>query len=173
LLNDCRHATSSFIACRSDRFDDVVAVMCDHFLSVPVSDDARASLESFLTDDLAAGEAFSTEGILAAARAGELAQLVTMLDPEVVFRADSAAMRGGPAREVRGAAAVAKLYSGRAQGAGTGLVDGAVGVVVAPLGRLMMVIRVRFAGGRIAELDVVADPAQLRDVEIAALSGPA
>src|SRR5258705_2362096 len=56
------------------------------------------------------------DAFLAAARAGEVEKLVTMLDPDVVFRADSAAMRGGPAREVRGAAAVAKLYSGRAHG---------------------------------------------------------
>jgi RNA polymerase sigma factor (sigma-70 family) len=108
------------------------------------------------------------DAFLAAARAGRIDKLIALLDPEVVFRADSAAMRG-PAREVRGAAAVAKLYSGRAQGAGTGLVDGAVGIVVAPLGRLMMAIRVTLAGGRITELDVVADPEKLREVEITAL----
>jgi hypothetical protein len=108
------------------------------------------------------------DAFLAAARAGELEKLVTMLDPEVVFRADSAAMRGGPAREVRGGAAVAKLYSGRAQGAGTGLLDGAIGIVVAPLGRLMLVIRVTLAGGKITELDVVGDREKLREIEIAA-----
>ena len=50
-------------------------------------------------------------------------------------------LRGRPAREVRGATAVAKLDSGRIHAAATGLVDGAVGIVV-PVGRLMMVIRV-------------------------------
>jgi RNA polymerase sigma-70 factor, ECF subfamily len=125
---------------------------------------ARPSASADLAQQRAVVDAF-----LAAARAGEFEKLVTMLDPGVVLRADSAAMRGGPAREVRGAAAVAKLYSGRAQGAGTGLVDGAVGIVVAPLGRMMMVIHVTFAGEKIAELDVVADPEKLREVDIAAL----
>src|SRR5215510_3459160 len=111
------------------------------------------------------------DAFLTAARGGDLETLVAMLDPDVVFQADSAAMRGGPAREVRGAAAVAKLYSGRAHGAGSALLDGAVGIVVAPLGRLMMVIRVTFPAGRITRLDVVADPAKLTDLEIVALEG--
>jgi len=88
-----------------------------------------------------------------------------------VFHADSAAMRGHPAREVRGAAAVAKLYAGRAHGAGSGLIDGAVGIVVAPLGRLAMVIQVTFSAGRITKLDVVADPAKLSAMDIVALEG--
>jgi RNA polymerase sigma factor (sigma-70 family) len=111
----------------------------------------------------------AVDAFLAASRAGDLPRLVTMLDPGVVFRADSAAMRGRPALEVRGAETVAKMYSGRAQGAGTGLLDGAVGIVVAPLGRLMMVIRVTLAAGRITELDVIADPEKLREIEITAL----
>src|SRR5262245_16092421 len=111
------------------------------------------------------------DAFLAAARGGELETLVSMLDPEVVFQADSAAMRGGPAREVRGAAAVAKLYSGRAHGAGSALIDGAVGIVVAPLGRLMMVIHVTVSSGRISKLDVVADAAKLSDMDIVALEG--
>jgi RNA polymerase sigma factor (sigma-70 family) len=109
------------------------------------------------------------DAFLTASRTGDLPGLLTMLDPNVVFHADSAAMRGRPALEVRGAETVAKMYSGRAQGAGTGLLDGAVGIVVAPLGRLMMVIRVTLADGRITELDVVADPEKLREIEIAAL----
>src|SRR5262249_29014611 len=108
---------------------------------------------------------------LTAARGGDLQTLISMLDPDVVFQADSAAMRGGPAREVLGAAAVAKLYSGRAQGAGSALIDGAVGIVVAPLGRLRMVIHVTFSAGRITRLDVVADPAKLSEVDIVVLEG--
>ena len=110
------------------------------------------------------------DAFLAAARAGEFERLVAMLDPEVVFHADSAAMRGGPERTVRGAAAVAKLYAGRAQGARSALLDGAPGVVVAPLGRLMLVIRVTTAGGRITRLDAVADPQALAALELAAFA---
>ena len=58
---------------------EVVNVLCDHFLSVPVSNDARASLEKFLTDDLAAGEAFSTDGILAGRKLIKLAHLILSL----------------------------------------------------------------------------------------------
>ena len=58
---------------------EIVNVVCDHFLSVPVSDDARASLEKFLTDDLAPGEAFSCEGILAGRKLQKLVHLVLSL----------------------------------------------------------------------------------------------
>ena len=54
-------------------------MLCSHLLSVPVSDDARTSLEKFLTDDLAEGEAFSTEGILAGRKLTKLAHLILSL----------------------------------------------------------------------------------------------
>jgi hypothetical protein len=58
---------------------EVVGVLCDHFLSVPVSDEARQSLERFLTDDLAEGEEFSIEGILAGRRLVKLTHLILSL----------------------------------------------------------------------------------------------
>src|SRR5262249_11126848 len=111
------------------------------------------------------------DAFLAAARGGELETLVSMPDPEGVFQADSASMRGCPARAGHGAGSVAKLYAGRAHGAGSALIDGAVGIVVAPLGRLMMVTHVTVSSGRISKLDVVADPAKLSDMDIVALEG--
>jgi RNA polymerase sigma-70 factor, ECF subfamily len=109
------------------------------------------------------------EAFLAASRNGELEKLVAMLDPDVVFRADSAAMRGAPAREVRGAAAVAKLYSGRAQGAGLALLDGRPGVVVSPKpGQVMLLIRLAFADGRITGIEVTGDAETVRGTQIAA-----
>jgi len=57
----------------------IVSVLCDHFLSVPVSSDARASLEKFLTDDLVPGETFSTEGILAGRKLLKLVHLILSL----------------------------------------------------------------------------------------------
>jgi RNA polymerase sigma-70 factor (ECF subfamily) len=110
------------------------------------------------------------EAFLAASRNGELEKLVAMLDPDVVFRADSAAMRGAAAREVRGAAAVSKLYSGRAQGAGLALLDGQPGIVVTPRpGELMLLIRLTFANGRIVGIDVTGDPEKMRATEITAM----
>ncbi|HWH40367.1 MAG TPA: hypothetical protein VNU21_11050, partial [Usitatibacter sp.] len=108
------------------------------------------------------------EAFLAASRNGELEKLVAMLDPDVVFRADSAAMRGAPAREVRGADAVAKLYSGRAQGAGLALLDGRPGIVVSPKpGQVMLLIRLAFADGRITGIEVTGDAAAVRGTQIA------
>jgi len=84
-----------------------------------------------------------------------------------VFRAE---MGGAPAREVRGAAAVAKLYSGRAQGAGVALLDGRPGIVVTPkAGELMLLIRLSFANGRIAAIDVTNDPEKMRATEVSAI----
>jgi len=109
------------------------------------------------------------EAFLAASRNGELEKLVAMLDPDVVFRADSAAMRGAPAREVRGAAAVAKLYSGRAQGAGLALLDGRPGIVVSPKpGQVMLLIRLAFADGRITGIEVTGDAETVRGTQIVA-----
>src|SRR5262249_16101423 len=109
------------------------------------------------------------EAFLAASRDGDIEKLLALLDPDVMFRADSAAMRGAPAREVRGASAVAKLYAGRAQGAGAALIDGAPGLVVTPRGgQLMLVIRVSFDRDTISGLDVIGDPAKLRAMEIVA-----
>jgi len=108
---------------------------------------------------------------LAAARGGDFEALVSVLDPEVVFRPDPAALRGGPSAEVRGAQAVAKLFSGRAQAARAALVNGAVGVVVAPRGRLFLVLGLKISAGKISEVEVIADPARLRRLDLAVLDG--
>src|SRR5712691_2070815 len=108
---------------------------------------------------------------LAAARGGDFEALVSVLDPDVVFRPDPAALRGGPSAEVRGAQAVAKLFSGRAQAARAALVNGAVGVVVAPRGRLFLVLGLKISGGKISEVEVIADPARLRRLDLAVLDG--
>jgi len=53
----------------------------------------------------------------------------------------------------------------------TALIDGAVGVVVAPSGRLMLVLVVTIADGKITGIDVVADPERLGKLELAVLEG--
>jgi RNA polymerase sigma-70 factor (ECF subfamily) len=50
------------------------------------------------------------------------------------------------------------------------LVNGAVGIVVAPLGRLLIVLDFEIRGGKIVKIDVIADPTRLRQVELAVLS---
>jgi RNA polymerase sigma-70 factor (ECF subfamily) len=107
------------------------------------------------------------EAFLAASRDGDLERIVSILDPDVVFRADSAAMRGKRAQEVRGAERVSKMYKGRAQGAGLALLDGAPGIVVSPTpGQVMLLIRLAFDEGRISMIDVTGDPEKIRATEI-------
>jgi RNA polymerase sigma-70 factor (ECF subfamily) len=108
------------------------------------------------------------DAFLTAARGGDMQGLLAALDPEVVVRSDAAARKLGAQAEVHGAERVARFYLGKAQEARPALVDGAVGIVVAPRGRLALALRLTFASGRIAGIDVVADQAQLREMDFAA-----
>jgi RNA polymerase sigma-70 factor, ECF subfamily len=110
------------------------------------------------------------DAFLAAARDGDFEALVAVLDPAVVLRADRAAVLVVGSREVRGAPAVARRAAkGRARAARPALVNGAVGVVVAPRGRLLMVLGFTISGGKIVEIDAIADPARLRQPFLAVL----
>ena len=109
------------------------------------------------------------DAFLAASRTGNFEALLTMLDPEVVFRIDGAASPKGVSREVRGTPAVARQFSGRAQGARTALVDGAVAALVAPRGHLFLVLNFTIRNDKIVEIEAVADPARLRQLHLAVL----
>jgi RNA polymerase sigma-70 factor (ECF subfamily) len=109
------------------------------------------------------------DAFLAASRAGDFEALLTLLDPEVVFRADRAAMATGASAEMRGAVSVARQFLGRAQAARPVLLNRAVGVVVAPRGRLFVALRVTINEGKITEMDAIADPEHLRSLDLALL----
>ena len=112
------------------------------------------------------------EAYLTASRTGDLAALLRVLDPDVVLRADRSAMASGAAAEVRGADAVAQralVYGGRAAFSRMALVDGAVGVVVAPRGRLLVVLALRIEGERIAGIDVIMERERLAQLDLAVL----
>lgn len=110
------------------------------------------------------------DAFLAAARDGNFGTLVAVLDPDVVLRADRPAVIAGASTEVRGAREVARRAVERgARAARPALVDGAVGVVVAPRGRLLMVLRFRVRDGKIVEIDAIADPARLRQLDLTVL----
>jgi RNA polymerase sigma-70 factor (ECF subfamily) len=70
---------------------------------------------------------------------------------------------------VSGALAVAKQFAGRSQAARPVLVNGAVGVVVAPRGRLLLVLDLTITHGKIAEINVIAEPARLQKLDLAVL----
>jgi len=111
------------------------------------------------------------DAFLAAARGGDFAALLAVLDPDVVLRADRAAVPAGASREIRGADAVAqRAAKGGARAAQPALVNGAVGVVVAPRGRLLMVLGFTITRRKIVEIDVVADPARLRQLDLSVLT---
>lgn len=118
------------------------------------------------------------DAFLAASRAGDFEALLAVLDPDVVFRTGHIAASSGAPIEMRGAPKVARQISrqgfrgaGRAQGAQPALVDGSVGIVVTRRGRLFLVLNLTITGGKIAEIDVVADPARLRQLDLAVLDG--
>jgi RNA polymerase sigma factor (sigma-70 family) len=106
------------------------------------------------------------DAFLAASRTGDFAALVDLLDPEVVFRSDEAAVVGGGMALLVGAGAVAEAFMGRAQAAESALLDGVLGVVVAPAGRLLLVLEVSVEDGRIVEIDAVADPERLAALKL-------
>jgi RNA polymerase sigma-70 factor (ECF subfamily) len=110
------------------------------------------------------------DAFLAAARGGDFAALLAVLDPDVVLRSDRAALpRGGP-REVHGASAVAELATrGGARAARPAMVNGAVGVVVAPRGQLLMVLVFTIDGGKIVAIDAIGDPERLDALALAVL----
>ncbi|HZJ52721.1 MAG TPA: sigma-70 family RNA polymerase sigma factor [Myxococcaceae bacterium] len=111
------------------------------------------------------------EAFLAASRQGDLAGLLAILDPDVAYRADAAAMKLGSPPEARGAEAVAALFKGRAQAATPVFIDGSLGIRVAPHGRLLLVIRPTIVEGRIVDLEVVADRATLAGLTLDELPG--
>jgi hypothetical protein len=87
----------------------------------------------------------------------------------VVLRHDRTAVPLGAPREVSGALAVAKQFAGRALGARALLVNGAIGVVMARRGRLLLVLDLTLAHGKISEINVIAEPARLKKLDLAVL----
>jgi RNA polymerase sigma factor (sigma-70 family) len=111
------------------------------------------------------------DAFLAAARDGDFEGLVAVLDPDVVLRVDRGAMPmpRGTSREVHGAGAVAEQagsFASLAAFAQPALVNGAAGFVVAPRGRPVSVAGFTIAGGKIVEIDLLADPERLRDLDL-------
>lgn len=111
------------------------------------------------------------DAFLAASRAGDLNALLAVLAPEVVRRADRAAVPAGVPTEVRGARRVAEealTTTGLARFARPALVNGVIGVVVAPRGRLLRVLEVTVDGDRITAINVIGEPASLHRLDLAA-----
>src|SRR5262249_53725744 len=114
------------------------------------------------------------DAFLAALRRGDMEGIIAVLDPDVVVRIDEAAARPGAPREIHGALDWAKgavAFSRLARFAQPALIDGEVGLVFAPDGRLSRVLRFTIAHGKIAKVDIIADPARLQELDLAVVNG--
>jgi RNA polymerase sigma-70 factor (ECF subfamily) len=112
------------------------------------------------------------DAFLAAAQEGDFERLVAVLDPEIVLRADGGAIKG-MSRLVRGAQAVAAqaaTFSKVALTTQVVLVNGNIGLVCRlPDGRLFSVIGFTIAGGKVVEMDILADPDRLNRLDLSAI----
>ncbi|WBB61412.1 sigma factor-like helix-turn-helix DNA-binding protein [Streptomyces sp. WMMC500] len=108
---------------------------------------------------------------LTASRGEDFHTLLALLDPDVVLRADAAAVAAGAAEEVRGAVAVADVFTGRLRAARLALVDGAPGLVWMHQGRPRIAFAFAFADGTIVAIDVIADPDRLRRLRLQPFEG--
>lgn len=126
------------------------------------------------------------EAFLKAVRAGDLEGLLAVLDPDAVLhidaasrvdgvvRVDAPAAEAGKARELTGASTWAAQLIALSRGlpvrfVQAAAIDGSVGVILAPRGRLVRAIIFAFTDDRITRIESVADPARLRHLEIGVL----
>jgi RNA polymerase sigma factor (sigma-70 family) len=109
---------------------------------------------------------------LAASREGNFSALLSLLDPDVVLRADAAVVRWGAEAEVRGPNGVAKTFSGRAQGARLALVDGMPAAVWEKGGRPLVIFAFTIARGLIVDLEMSAHAGRLSELDIVFLEDP-
>ncbi|MGW7267580.1 sigma factor-like helix-turn-helix DNA-binding protein [Streptomyces sp. NPDC054842] len=110
---------------------------------------------------------------LAATRGGDFEALVALLHPDVVLRADKAVVPSPEPVVVSGAHVVAEgamAAMERALATEPALVGGRVGLVMAPLGRLRLVLAFTVTDAGITEIDVIAEPDRLREVDLAVLA---
>jgi RNA polymerase sigma factor (sigma-70 family) len=116
------------------------------------------------------GQREVVDAFLAASREGDLDALIAILDPDVVLRTDGGAALAGGSRLVRGAPAVADqivTFARSARGeARPALVNGAAGAVFAVRGRPFSVAGFTVRRARIVEINVLADPARLHQLDL-------
>jgi RNA polymerase sigma factor (sigma-70 family) len=112
------------------------------------------------------------DAFLAASRDGDFDALVAVLDPDVVLRADLGPLPTGGSQEVRGAAAVAsqaRAYSRLGLLTRPALINGAAGVVSTRDGEPFSIGGITIRNGKIVEIDILADPARLRQLDLTIL----
>jgi RNA polymerase sigma-70 factor (ECF subfamily) len=117
-----------------------------------------------------------TDAFLAALRGGDVEGVLAVLDPDVVVRFNEATTPSGVPREIHGAQNWAKGAVAFSRSVGIhyvepAIVDGAVGLVWAPHGKLQRAVRFTFAHNKIVQVDIIADPVRLRDLDLRIVAG--
>ncbi|MFI9100179.1 RNA polymerase sigma factor SigJ [Streptomyces fildesensis] len=110
------------------------------------------------------------DAFLTAARGGDFDALVAVLDPDVLMRADIGAGSGTGevSRLIRGARDVAQqavTFAAYAPYARPALINGAPGIVTVPDGQLFSVMGFTVAHGKVTEINLLADPDRLAELE--------
>jgi RNA polymerase sigma-70 factor (ECF subfamily) len=111
------------------------------------------------------------DAFLAALRAGDFEGLLAVLDPDVMVRTDVSDRSGTPI-EIRGAVNWAKTviaFSRLARFVQLVLINGSPGLVFAPRGQLSRAGSFKIVDNRIIEVEVIANPKRLRELELALL----
>jgi RNA polymerase sigma factor (sigma-70 family) len=130
----------------------------------------RIRAEHTASDADLAAQREVVDAFFAAARDGDFEALLAALDPDVVLRVDFGPQGG--LREVRGAAAVAaraRTYASIGLHVRPALVNGAAGAVTSRDGEPFSVGSVTVRGGKIVAIDILADPARLRQLDLTML----
>jgi RNA polymerase sigma-70 factor (ECF subfamily) len=112
------------------------------------------------------------DAFVAAARDGDFQRLVALLDPDVVLRGDGGALRSNGSGELRGAEQVARsalTFSRLDLLRLPVLVNGAAGLVCMLDGKPFSVMAFTVRGGKITEIDILADPERLSQLDLTVL----
>lgn len=160
-------------------FDDIARMMERNVAAVrQLASRARkrvkGTVTSIETASVAADAARQLQAVqayLAATRTGNFEALLILLDPDVVLHADGAAVGGTTVLTLQGALTVAKAAlaaATRAKYTVGAFVDGTPALVMAPIGRLALVIRFEHTDRLISSIDVIAQGERLRELEIRA-----
>jgi RNA polymerase sigma factor (sigma-70 family) len=121
--------------------------------------------------DLAA-QREAVDAFFAAGRSGDFDRLVSVLHPDVVLRGDFGPGTAGFRAE--GASSVAKLarsYAGPEREVRAAAVNGAAGAVIFVTGQPTAIMGFLVRGGRVAAIDVLADPERIARIDLSAVSG--
>jgi RNA polymerase sigma factor (sigma-70 family) len=134
---------------------------------------ARRRVQGAATPDTdLASQRVVVDAFFAAARDGDFKALVAVLDPSVVLRSDGGAVRPGSSFVSHGARPVASgalNYARLSPFVRPAIVNGGAGVIVAPQGRPFSVMAFTVRNGKIVEINSLADPERLAELDLALL----